>query len=175
MGATAVRQAVTQFLATGNIPHLNRVWRAQPTYIDPDNLQLDTDLGSGAVGYVHLARSEETRISIPNRTGSKAIVYQVGLVLIYQHLIDSADILPAPQEDDWVLALDETLDGIKARIRSDPTMDSAGVIWQAGEGAPITLGTPSDLVITRDLPRRGRGVIHSWNVIEFQVVEIIQA
>lgn len=166
---STVRAAIQAYLAAGQIPGLARVYLDQPWYIDGQNWNLSADLGSGSVAFVHLTHDEETRISTPWIEAQETVHYDVSLVVAYQYLIPSAasdDV----SEDSWVLALDDTLQGIKDLIHDDPTLGTGptGVIFQAGQ-------RPKGITIDRALPRRMAGKVLSWTVVEFGVTEIIQA
>ena len=172
MSAQAVRAAVQAYFV-GQVTGLNQVYRAQPTFADGKNWNLATDLGSGAIGYVHLDAEKETRLTLPYQTGYKQVDYEVGLVVLYQYLIPS-NTLVAQNGDEWTDALDVTLDGIKNRLRRDPTLGTSvaqggtGLIFEAGEAK-------DDIMIARELPRRSPGKVLSWNVVQFKLTEIVQA
>jgi hypothetical protein len=173
MSSATVRQTIQTFFAGSTIPGVHKVYRAQPWFIDGEQWQLDTQLGSGSVAFVHLNNDSDTRITLPapntlnGPVGNKAVRYDVGLVLLYQYLIPSS-LLTAVPEDDWTNPLDATIDGVKDAIRSAPNLGDATVIFQAGQD-------PDGLRITRDLPRLDNGKVLSWNVVEFTVLEIITA
>lgn len=167
MSMSTVREAIQSYLAAGNIPGLNRVYLDQPWYIDGADWNLASELGSGAVAFVHLSRDEETRISTPWVKAQEAVHYDVAIVVAYQYLIPSAA-TGAVSEDAWVGPLDETLQGIKDLIHADPTLGSPDVIFQAGQ-------RPSGISIDRPLPRRVKGKVLAWTVVELGVTEIIQA
>lgn len=167
MPAATVRAAVQSFL-TGQVPGLAAVYTAQPYYVDGDLFGFTTNGNYGAVAYVHLDRQEETRIAFGGASGGhKQVTYQVGLVVLYKYLI-----LPDSTVDEaaWAGPLDALLDAVVARLRSDRTLGTGagGVVWQAGEDN-------NDLRIQRDLPVEDDGVIHSWQVVEFTVVEQVAA
>jgi hypothetical protein len=176
MGAVEIRAAITAFFQPPAVPGLVEMYKAVPYYIAGDRWQLATNLGTAAVGAVHLDQQAETRITVGAPAapgfiagGSKRVDWKCGIVVFYQFLIDQNPGVPSTN-DEWVGPLDDILEGITTRIRSDQTLGTGagGVIFQAGEG----LG---DIRVSRDLPRRSSGVIMSWNVVEFDVTEIVQA
>lgn len=169
MSAATVRSAIATFLQPPAITGLEAVYLDQPWFVTGGAWQLTQNLGWGAIGWVHLDEESETRVTVPAISGSKDVTYRVGLVVLYQYLIPSQ--LPAgAQEDVWVTYLDQILDNVKARIRSDPTLGTGqgGAVFQGGQGQ-------RDITIRRDLPRRDQGKVLSWQVVEFTVDEIVQA
>lgn len=195
MSMATVRAAIAAYLTTGiatstqdaAIPGLNQVYRGMPTFIDPSRWWvLPPELGSGTIGYIHLAKVDEDRIALPAVTGGKFVEYVVALVLIYRYMIPSGAQVPPLDGDEWVDGYDATLEGVKAYIRADPHLGTApatatndtgviydrfpDVIWQAGQ-------TQGDLAMTSDLPFRDEdgGEVLSFQVIEFHVTEAITA
>lgn len=173
MSSASVRAAVASWIEGGGIAGLNSVYRAQPWFVDGQKWDLSAQLGSGAVGFVHIVEETERRLTIPAEgpantsgvVGEKMVTYTVGFVVLYQYLIPTN---PA-SEDVWTDPLDALLEGVKARLRSDPQLGTGGSpIFQAAQD-------PGDCRIMRDLPRRTSGAVMSWNVIEFHADELIQA
>ena len=173
MSAGTVRAAVASWISGGAIAGLNSVYRAQPWFLDGQKWNLSAQLGSGAVGFVHIVEETERRITFPaegpantsGAVGQKMVTYTIGFVVLFQYLIPTD---PA-SEDVWVDPLDTMLEAIKARLRSDPTLGTGGSpIFQAAQD-------PNDCHIMHDLPKRDSGLVMSWNVIEFHADEILQA
>ena len=166
LGAAGVRQAVQAWFDAPAVQGLNRVYAAMPWWAGGDQWDIGLNGGWGAIGYVHITDEHETRIAyggIPG--GIKQVTYQVGLVLLFKYQIPTQ--LPAgADESEYVTYLDALIDGVKNRLRQDPTLGtgSKGVVWQAGEGR-------ADVVIRRDLPRRKGQAVQSWQVLEVEVVE----
>ena len=194
MSLATVRGAIAAYLNYGTgtqtqdaaIPGLNKIYRAQPTFIDPTQWWiLPPELGAGTVGYLHLAKVDEDRIAFPAVEGAKLVEYIVALVLIYRYQIPS-DTQAIPYEgDEWVDGQDETVEAIKAWIRKDPNLGTAhndpdppgvifnqvpGAIWQAGQDK-------GDLSMTADPPVRDEegGEVLSFQVLEFHATESIVA
>lgn len=168
MSSATVRAALFGFFdtarAAATVPGLNKVYAAQPWFVDGARWQLDKELGSGSVAYLHLAEDTESRIALPALTGQKRVDCTVGLVVLYQYLIPT----DAASEDAWAGPLDATIDALKNLIRSDPNCGVPVTIFQAGQ-------QPNGIMIRRHLPRRTAGAVLSWNVLEFAVTEIIEA
>jgi hypothetical protein len=195
MSMATVRGAIAAYLNYGTgtqtqdaaIPGLNRVYRAQPTFIDPSQWWiLPPELGAGTVGYLHLAKVDEDRIALPAVEGVKFVEYVVALVLIYRYQIPSGTQATPYEGDEWVDGQDETVEAIKAWIRKDPNLGTAptdgikpqgvifgafpNVIWQAGQDK-------GDLSMTADPPVRDEegGEVLSFQVLEFHATESIVA
>jgi hypothetical protein len=196
-----VRGAIAAYLNTGvgtpiqdggspqdaAIPGLNAVYRGMPTFIDPSRWwQLPTELGSGTIGYLHLAKIDEDRIALPAVEGVKFVEYMVALVLIYRYIIPPGTQTPYVG-DEWTEGYDATVEAVKAYIRADPNLGTAqatlwsgelGVIygqypdaiWQAGQAK-------GDLSMSADLPFRDEegGEVLSFQILEFHATECITA
>jgi hypothetical protein len=166
VGSADVRAAVTAFFAGADIPGLNKVHPAPPYWADGSEWDLANNLGSGAIAGLHLVADNERRITVPAGTGQKLVHYRVGLMIFYQWL--KPQTLAPVDEAAWAGPLDVIIDGVKARLRSDPNCGMPSVIWQAGQD-------DGDLSITRDLPRQLAGKVVSWSVVEFTVYEVVTA
>ncbi len=168
MPDAALRSALVEFFAAPPITGIQHWYRDEPWFIQGGTWNLADNGGWGALAYVHIDRAQESRITIPVETGQKRIDYTVSLLIAYQYLIPSQ--VPENGEDSWVGPLDQIVDAVKDRIRSDPTAGTgqAGAVFQFGQG-------DNDIRHERDLPRRTNGVIHNWTRLEVDVVEIITA
>lgn len=169
MSQTSIRASLAKFFGDANIPNLPAVYKAKPTFVAGQTFNFAANNGHSAVVYIHFVGSSETRMTVPAINGSKHVMYRVALVVMYQHLIAQG----TPGVDDstvWVDALDGILDGLKALIRSDPTLGTAGgtTLFQGGEDT-------NDIVLQSQDALIDKGVVHSWNALEFNVDEIIQA
>lgn len=165
MSSATVRAALTTFFGTPPIAGITKLHSAPPYWADGSEWDLANDLGSGAIAAVHLADDAERRITVPALTGQKIVTYTVGFMIFYQYLLPSASLTPVDPAA-WSDPLDAIIDGVKARIRSDPTCGIPSVVWESGQ-------TPGYPKVVRDLPRRLPGKVLSWNVVEFQVDEVI--
>jgi hypothetical protein len=175
-----VRAALYTYLKNGNVTGVTQVYRAQPWFIDGGTWKLSSELGSGAVLFLHFMDKAETREADPASSvstqvvGWKRVDYQVALVVLYQYLIPSASQGVAYAGDEWVAPLDATLASLEALIRADPTAgtgpngDQSGVIFRMAQ-------EPGDLTLPQDLPRLANGKVLSWQALHFTVTELIQA
>jgi len=201
MSMATVRGAIAAYLNTGvgtpiqdggepqdaAIPGLNQVYKGMPIFIDPSRWwQLPAELGSGTIGYLHLAKIDDERISLPAVAGQVFVEYMCALVLIYRYLVPPGTGTPYVG-DEWTEGYDATIEAIKAYIRADFNLGTAqatfpggqpgviydqypDVIWQAGK-------TPGDLAMTADLPWRDEdgGEVVMFQILEFHVTEVITA
>lgn len=169
MSDSAVRKAIQAWFATPPIPGVQNVFLDEPWIIQGADWDVQSDSGWGAILAIHLDSSDESRVTLPALTGNKRVDHKVGVLIQYQYLIPST--LPVGvNEDDWVNGLDQIIDAVKNRIRQDPNLGTApgGVVWQAGQDL-------NDIRISRDLPKYDRGRVISWNLVEFNVTEILVA
>lgn len=167
MSANEVRWAVKTFIEQGNIDGLAKVYRAAPYYISGANWQLPASIGNGSIAFVHLGDDSEDRESFPGVLGLKDDNYDVIVVVCYQYKIPSGAMGPH-EPDDWVDGLDAVLDGIKARLHSDPALGAPALISQAGQ-------EPGDIRTSRQLPRVASGFVLSWSQLHFSLTEVIVA
>jgi hypothetical protein len=161
MGAKHVRAALRDFIAP--TPGISQMFKDEPWLVTAEAWETEDGL-PGTVAYVHIDDEHESRLTI---TGSpetgKRIDYKVSIVILYQYTIPDEP----GSKDEWVDGLDDLLDALKARLRSDPTMGTGGaVIWQAGQA-------DGDLHITRDLPKLNHGKVLSWNALQMDVTEML--
>jgi hypothetical protein len=181
MGDTEVRAAVVDFFKAPAIPGIQGIYKDEPWFLDGGKWSLKDNGGWGAVGFVHLDTSNSHRIAVGGAdangtpTGQVMEMYTVSLVLQYKYLIPK-QLADGMQEDAWVGPLDQIIDDVKTRIRSDPTFGTGpgGVIYQAGQGD----GSGGPLIRqSRDLPvtNQQRTQILSWNRIEFDARSILTA
>lgn len=174
MGVATVRTALQAYIAGGSIPGLHKVFRAPPRWVDGQAWQLNSALGSGAVAALHMAEDTESRITVPapnvllpglSPVGQKIVSYKVGLMIFYQFLTPSGT-LTAIDEDAWAAPLDVIIDGVKDLLRADPNAGNPAVIWQCAQG-------PNGIRVQRDIPTQDEGKVLAWNVVEFDVDEVI--
>lgn len=159
MGARSVRQAIRDFIAP--TPGLTNTFKDEPHFVSND-AWYTADGTHGTVAYVHLDQEQEERLVLGFPESGQQITYTVAIVVLYEYLIPDGEASP----DLWVDELDDLLDALKARIRSDPHMGTGptGVIWSAAQHKGA-------LAISRDLPKLDGGVVRSWNVLQFQATE----
>lgn len=171
MSMDTVRTAIQSYLAAANIPGVGRVYKGRPVRIDPTVWNLAANGGWGAVAYVHLTESSETRIATPRKTGQKLVPYDIGIVVQFRYAIP-VEQATALGGDEWTTGLDTVLEGVKAAVRADPNLGTGdqGDVWSAGQDQK-DLRTRSELpVIDED-----NGEIWVWNVVEAHVSEVITA
>lgn len=196
MTDAVVRAAVTSFFQecvqtatppeTGQILGLSQVLMEFPWILlqNQFDMKVATTPGAfGAVGIVHLVSRDESRLTvgatdpgaeIPTMpTGSKMVSHKIGFVIVYQYLIPSN--LEGQWQDIWVMPLDALIDGITAKIRSDPSFGTGPngtgnttTIWQGGQDQ-------NDIRVTRDQAQNNGGLVTVWNAVEFDLDEIITA
>lgn len=189
MSVASVRAALGAYFTagcdpvTGSVPGVLRVYKAMPWYVDGSTWELNTNLGSGAVIFLHLSHRGETRLADPSEgvtptvVGVKQVDYDAMLVVLYQFLIPSASQSPAVSEDSWVDPLDLTIQGLKDLIHKDPTAGT-GPVEDGGDGTRriFEMGQDDgDLSDDEPIPRRTPGKIWTWPVLKFTVREVITA
>jgi hypothetical protein len=174
VSAQTVRAQLQAFLTSPPIPGLQQVFLSEPLYIAGGAWNLAANAGWGAVGWPWISDEHEERRTLGAQTptaaavGQKEITYKVSIMLLYQYLI------PAQMgaEDGWQAPLDQIIEGVKQRLRSDPKAGTA-----AGLGNVIQQQSqePGDLSVTRDMPQRDNGKVIVWQRIDTTVTEIITA
>ncbi|HEY8976308.1 MAG TPA: hypothetical protein VIN75_18985 [Burkholderiaceae bacterium] len=181
MSRATVRAALYAYLQAGcagggSVPGVTKVYRAQPWLIDGKTWNLSSDLGSGAVVFLHFMDKGETRQADPAASvstevvGWKQVDYQVALVVLYQYLIPSNTQSVQYTGEEWVDALDATLGGLEDLLRADPTAGTGpgGAVFEMAQ-------SPGDLTLPQDLPRLVNGKVMSWQALHFTATEMIQA
>lgn len=182
MSRKSVRAALYAYLqagctpGVGSVPGVTKVYRAQPWLIDGKTWNLSSELGSGAVLFLHFIDKSETRIADPAASvatpvvGWKQVDYQVAVVVLYQYLIKSNTQTVQYTGEEWVDDLDDTLSGLEDLIRADPTAGTGpgGAVFEMAQ-------PPGDLSLPQDLPRLAPGKVLSWQALHFTATEVIQA
>jgi hypothetical protein len=166
VSAQSLRAGIKTFVDSAAIAGLQPLFLEYPWRTAGQAFALDPVRGWAAIAWPHLDQQSEHRLTFPAGTGSKEIVYRVGLLTVFQYRIP-ATLPDGAREDDWSKAHDGLLDALCARLRSDQTL--GGTVLQAGEG------DQPQLTIKRDLPQLNGGVLWAWTAIEFDAAEIIQA
>jgi hypothetical protein len=172
---STVRNQIATFIKAGAIPGVQTVYRGGPYRIDGSAFGLGVNAGHGAVMFVHLDTSNESRVttpaSAPTNTsgvvGQKQVDYVVSIVILYKFKVQSLG--NGQVVDVWVDPLDAILDGLKARIRSDPNQGNAAIIFEAGQNS-------NDIRVVQDLPVEiPGGILFSLARLQYDVTEIISA
>lgn len=180
MSVASVRAALASFFTAGCasggvVPGVSQVYKAIPWFVAGSQWELSDDFGSGAIVFLHLEESGESRAADPAKgvtpgvTGVKLVHYQVDVVVLYQYLIPSgSQVLVSP--DAWVDPLDATIQGLKDLIHSDPTSGTGpqGVVFEIGQDV-------GDLRVSTQLPMRTPAKIWTWPVLQFSAYEVIDA
>lgn len=172
MGYSTVRTALLGFFA--NTPGMQTLYKEAPWIVQGSDFVLNPGTTAAAVGFIHIDRSHEIRITLPAYTGSKGIDYTCALVFLYKY---ERPAYPSPsvEEDEWVTGLDLLIDTLKAKIRSDQNGGAPAIIFQMGTGeGGSDAGAGIDITVEQDLPEdTGEGIFTLCRV-EFHVYEIIQ-
>lgn len=179
MSADTVRTQLKAFLSSPAITGIGKVYRSEPWFIAGEKWSLVDNGGWGSVVWPWISDEKEDRLTLGASTpggpaaGQKAITYTVSIVVLYEYLIPAS--LPSGQEEDaWQAPLDTIIEGIKARLRSDPKAGTGdgldGVIFEQSQ-------EPGDLAVMRDTPvlAKGGGKVIVWQRIDTTVKEIITA
>ena len=173
MSAKTVRAAIANYLSSPPIAGLGKLYTAEPFYSpgsDRDPLTGGT-AGAGAVGFVWIQESSEQRITVGLGTGSKAVEHTATIALKYSYL-RQADTTGAP--DAYVGPLDDLIGAVVDRVRADPTFNSNGAIFQAGEGQ-VGTAAGKDIVIHWGQPVLVGQPVECWVAVDVWVIEIVQA
>jgi hypothetical protein len=182
---TSVREAIRSWIDTGTIPGVGHVFRDGPWYLDGSAFNLTPGQPWGAVVFIHIDSSSETRLTLaaPNPyiaqqpVGQKSVEYVVSIVVQYKFQLPQF-FAPGETEDMWVLPLDLIIDALKTRLRQDPTLGTGGSpIWQAAQGSGTAGGMQPDIRLQQDLPVLDDDMsqVYSLTRIEFDVISIPQA
>jgi hypothetical protein len=172
---SAVRNQIAAFIAAAKIPAVGVVYRGGPYRVDGAAFQLGQNDGHGAVLFVHIDSSNESRITFPTlaptnvsgAVGQKRVDYVVSIVIFYKFKVQSLG--QGQVVDVWVDPLDAIIDSLKTRIRSDPNQGDATIIFEAGQD-------PNDIRVVQDLPVEiPGGILFSLARLQYNVTEIITA
>lgn len=174
MSAATVRQQLLTFLSSPPITGIETWYLDEPWFAAGENWNLASNNGWGAIAWPHITDESEERLTLGAATpggpaaGQKAVVYKVGIVLLFQYLIPAN---PA-SADAYSAHLDAVIEDVKDRLRSDPKAGTGpgldGVIFEQSQD-------PGDLHVARDVPKRTGGKVIAWNVLETTVREVVTA
>lgn len=162
MSRKEVREAVGNWIAAANIPHLNQIFYSHPKRI---NFQANSTAGemTRAAGLVFIAGETEDRIAIGGASnGWKRIDYDVQFQ-VFTHSMEN-------YSQDAMDTFDAIIDAIKAQLRGGGhrlNLPDGSVIFQAAEpGITVNYGEP----LTND-----GGATEIWAAVGFTVTQMIQA
>lgn len=167
MSDATVRAAIRDYIDSASVTGVTKVYKAAPYWVDGREFKQFITDAWGAIVVVHLDQTMESRITLPAINGNKARHHKVGLVIIMQWVVPPG-FDPLQDADDWTDALDQVIEDISTALRADPNLGAPDVIFQAAQD-------PDDIRISRDLPKYDEGVLHVWQLIEFDVTEILTA
>lgn len=167
MGRATVRAALQSFLS--GIPGITTLYKDAPWELLGDNWQ--TNGLPGTPAFLHIDHTTESRVAMGGEHGGwKQVDYTVSLVLLYQYLVPSD--LGGANKDVWVDNLDNLLDVVVTKIRSDRACEVVG-------GSPVFEAGNQDqgIQISHDLPHPdpGGGKVRNWVRVEFKVSEMVPA
>ena len=171
MSAGTVRAAIAAFMTNPLISGLGGFYQAEPFGAPGSTREPLTGgtPGAGALGFVWISEENEERQTLPVLYGNKSVEYKVTIALLYRYA--RATNTGSDTFDAWIHPLDDLVDAVKARIRSDPTFGQPSVIFQAGQG-PV--GSNSvDLKTSWLKPVLVGQQIEAWVAIDLDVIEII--
>lgn len=162
MSRKQVREAVGNWVAAANIPHLNQIYYSHPKRINFQNNSTAGEM-TRAAGLVFIAGETEDRIAIGGASnGWKRVDYDVQFQ-VFTHSMES-------YSQDSMDAFDEIIDAIKAQLRDGEhrlDLPDGSVIFQAAEPSiTVDYGEP----VTND-----GGATEIWAAVSFTVTQMIQA
>ena len=161
VGRKEARATIAGFIAPPSVDGINQVFTSFPKRINFQENSLPSQK-SRCAAVVFIESERETRLSVGGaHSGTKRVDYQIAIQLFHH----SNENKPEDAMDDF----DNTIDNLKARLRSDHQFgDTSGVlVWQAAEPAIDTsYGEPLSI--------NGNST-ETWAVIRFEVTQMIQA
>lgn len=161
MSRATARVAIVQRL-TNSVDGITTVHRSFRRVMHPNEF-MPEGRQSGAVLVPFIPHEGEKRIAIGGATdGIKRVDYTVQLHLFFKSV-----------KQDWEVAMDDfdsIVQGLKARIRADRTLNSTSV-WQFGEGAPGMEGITADY----GEPALNGNAMNCWAQVTCQLTEMIHA
>lgn len=175
MSSATVRAQMLAFLSAQPIAYINRWYAAEPWYVAAERLNLAANNGAGAVAWLHITDESENRATLgaPSggvAAGQKEITYKLAVVMLGVWAIPA----DAASEDVYIGPIDAMIEGVKARLRSDPKAGTGpgldGVIFQQSQD-------DGDLTVARNVPLLdpGGGQLLIWQRVDTTVREIITA
>jgi len=168
MSRATVRAAIANYLTNAGITNLSSVKSFPAKYTPEMEFYAGEDPGhsSGAILFIYFESQQETRIALGGaHSGRKAVEYTVVLDCFFRSTEPKSEV--AGQQNEAFI------DSLEAAIRADRTANSAGVIFQWGEG---TFPGSADLNVTSYYPRMlagGQSVTQIYSSIRVSVIEIL--
>lgn len=167
MSKAAVTAAIIDYLDPLNsgISYLGKVYSALPKVGNEQDLFNISPPGTGigAVIYCFIEGQRERRIADAGDSGQKMRAYTLAMLCIFK-----SDL---PDPVDGQNAFNDFIDSLTAAIEADRTANSAGVIFQWGEGN--TLGG-TDLAFDFPVPKSANGGVMLFQAVgRVTVLEVL--
>lgn len=167
MPRTEIRSAVTDYLTdgVGTVPSLSTVYGHPPKLVNETDFYSAELPGTstGAIIFIYLGPHDSQRVAVGGpHSGKKFRTYPLGLMCYLLSMKTEAQ--------DAGVDNDAFLDGLQAWIEADRTADSAGVVFEWGEGGE---NRSPDILTHSMLPRiRNGGAVTIFTSVEVTVREL---
>lgn len=167
MARTEIRAAVASYLTAGvgTIPSLSTVYDHPPKLVNESDFYSAELPGTatGAVIFVYIGPHSSQRVAVGgNHSGKKFRTYPLGLMCYLLSV--------KPDAQSAGIDNDAFLDGLQTWIEADRTADSAGVVFEWGEGGE---NRSPDILTHSMLPRpRNSGAVTIFTSVEVTVREM---
>ena len=160
MSRTTIRYDVATFFQPPAVTGLNKVYASIPKRIPGSDFRYGQAAGtkSGAVGVVHILSENEERRAIGGATSGKKWVHYTVELQVFCHSIEM-------YAEDAMTYFDSVIDNVKARLRSDRTLNVYPNIFEAGERE--LSGVYGEPVVLAD------GSTEIWGAVRFEVSEFL--
>lgn len=166
MSSKSIRNVVQQFLTQPQLPSLPVILKEWDNQMQL--LATGITIPEQTLACLHIAKEEDSRMTTPAVTGWTMVDYTIQLLIC--HFMSDG------QGDQTADALDDMIESVKIRIRSDPNMGQApSVIWESGQNpykGRIKVNRGDTTYINDGV---ANGVAITWVGIEWVVSEQVQA
>ena len=161
VGRKEARSTIASFISPPNVDGINQVFTSFPKRINFEVNALPSQR-SRCAAVVFIESERETRLAIGGaHSGIKRVDYSIAIQLFHHSTENNGE----DAMDDF----DNTIDSLKARLRSDHQFgDTSGtLVWQAAEPViDASYGEPASI---------NGNSIENWATIRFDVTQMIQA
>ena len=161
VGRKEARSTIASFISPPNVDGINQVFTSFPKRINFEINSLPSQR-SRCAAVVFIESERETRLALGGaHSGIKRVDYSIAIQL-FHHSMENAG-------EDAMDDFDNTIDNLKARLRSDHQFgDTSGtLVWQAAEPViDASYGEPASI---------NGNSIENWATIRFDVTQMIQA
>ena len=161
VGRKEARSTIASFISPPNVDGINQVFTSFPKRINFEVNSLPSQR-SRCAAVVFIESERETRLALGGaHSGIKRVDYSIAIQL-FHHSMENAG-------EDAMDDFDNTIDNLKARLRSDHQFgDTSGtLVWQAAEPViDASYGEPASI---------NGNSIENWATIRFDVTQMIQA